>query len=155
MSDTIEKLLQAELRIVNRHLPVARKSLMQLLSEDVPHVVCRDSSIHVFRRSELNALRNYVNDDEARRLYLPIVIQVRADMDPLTGFVEDELEATVIRRILKLKPPLDEEPKRLFLYKPQLYELRYRFSTIFQIAIIADLDSVDSPPTESYRYGSL
>lgn len=150
MSDIVDKLLQAELRVVNKHLPVSRKNLAQLLSEDVPYVFCRDGSIHVFRRSELQMLKNYVNDDEALRLYLPIVIQVRADMEVLTGFVENGLEATVIRRILGLKPPLEEENKKLFLYKPQLFELRYRFSTIFQIAIVANLDSTDVQPSESY-----
>ncbi|MEM1525842.1 MAG: DUF61 family protein [Ignisphaera sp.] len=147
MSEVIDKLLQAELRIVNKHLPASRKSLKQLLDEKIPYVLCRDGSIHVFRRSELQMLKTYVSDDEASRLYLPIVIQVRADMDIMTGFVENELEASIIRRILGLKPPLEGELKKLFLYKPQLYELRYKFSTIFQLAIIADLDSVDIPPS--------
>lgn len=145
MSEIIDKLLHAELRVVNRHLPITRKSLAQLLSEDVPHVFCRDGSVHVFRRSELLLLKNYVVDDEASKLFLPIVIQVRADMSTLTGFVEDGLEATVIRRLLGLRPPSEGENKRLFLYKPHLYELRYKFSTIFQIAIVADLDSADIP----------
>lgn len=150
MSEIVDKLLQAELRVVNKHLPVTRKNLGQLLNEEVPYVLCRDGSIHVFRRSELQTLKAYVSDDEVSKLYLPIVIQVRTDMDVLTGFVENELEATVIRRILGLKPPVEGEPKKLFLYKPQLYELRYKFSTIFQIAIIADLDSIDIPPGGEY-----
>lgn len=148
MSNVIDRLLYAELRIANRHLPMARKTLAQLLGEDVPHVLCNDGTVHVFRRSELQALRNYVSDEEAKRLYLPIVIQVRADMDTMTGVVEDELDAAVIRRILGLRPPLEGSDRRLFLYKPQLYELRYRFSTVFQIAIVADLDSIDVVPQE-------
>lgn len=149
MSEIVDKLLHAELRIINKHLPITRKSLAQLLNEDTPHVFCRDGSIHVFRRSELQLLKSYVNDEEASKLLLPIIIQVRADMDTLTGFVEDDLEATIVRRLLGLKPPLEGENKKLFIYKPQLYELRYRFSTIFQIAIVANLDSVDVMPFDN------
>ncbi|MEM1662037.1 MAG: DUF61 family protein [Desulfurococcaceae archaeon] len=150
MEDNIEKLFRAELRIANKHLPITRKNLIQLLNEPVPHVICRDGVIHVFRRSELKKLREYVNDDEAHQLLLPIIIHVRADMDTLTGFVENELEATVIKRILGLNHVEENSSKKLFLYKPQLYELRYRFSTIFQIAIVADLDSIDNYPSSTF-----
>lgn len=150
MEENIEKLFQAELRIANKHLPVARKSLHDLLNEHVPHVICKDGNIHVFRRSELNRLREYVSDDEARKLYLPIIIHVRADMDTLTGIIENEVEAEVIKRILGLNQAESDDSKKLFLYNPQLYELRYRFSTIFQIAIIADLDSIDNLSISNY-----
>lgn len=155
MKDAIEKMFQAELRVVNKHLPVARKSLAQLLSETLPHVICKDGSVHVFRRSELRKLKEHVKDDEAQQLFLPIIIHVRTDMDTLTGFVENELEATVIIRILGLKHSSEGEPKKLFLYKPQLYELRYKFSTVFQIAIVADLDSIDTLPSDSYSLSPL
>lgn len=154
-SDIVEKLLQAELRVVNKHLPMARKSLDHLLSEEIPYVVCRDGTVHMFRRSELQKLREYVDDEEAKELMLPIVIQVRADMETITGFVENELEAKVIRRILGLTPQLEGFEKKLLLYKPQLYELRYRFPTVFQIAIVADLDSIDIPPRDSYALTTL
>lgn len=153
--DIIEKLFQAELRVANKHLPVARKSLAQLLSEAVPHVICKDGSIHVFRRSELKELKEYVKDDEVQQLFLPIIIHVKTDMDTLTGFVENELEAAVVGRILGLEPFSESEHKKLFLYKPQLYELRYRFSTVFQIAIVADLDSIDTLPTDNHSLSPL
>uniref|UniRef100_A0A7J3MYR4 DUF61 family protein n=1 Tax=Ignisphaera aggregans TaxID=334771 RepID=A0A7J3MYR4_9CREN len=79
-------------------------------------------------------------------------MQVRADMDSFTGFIEDELEASVVRRILGLKPPLDNEPRKLALYRPQIAELRYRFPTVFQVAIVVDLDSIDIPPIDRYSY---
>lgn len=139
----MEKLLQAELRIVNKHLPLERKTLAQLLKEEVPYVRCRDGSIHVFKRSELEKLKNLVNDEEAQKLLLPMIIRVRVDMDTPTGFIEDPLEASVVRRILGLKPPLDNTNQELYLYKPQLFELRYRFSTVFQIAVVVELHSED------------
>ncbi|MEM4681924.1 MAG: DUF61 family protein [Ignisphaera sp.] len=152
MSENIEMLLQAELRVANKHLPISRKKLIELLNENSPYVVCRDGSIHMFRRSELQELRKFVSNDEADKLYLPIVIQVRADMDSFTGFIEDELGASVVRRILGLKPPLDNEPRKLVLYRPHIAELRYRFPTVFQIAIVVDLDSIDIPPIDKHSY---
>jgi uncharacterized protein (UPF0216 family) len=143
LSEIVEKLLQAELRIVNKHLPLERKTLAQLLKEEVPYVRCRDGSIHVFKRSELEKLKNLVNDEEAQKLLLPMIIRVRVDMDTPTGFIEDPLEASVVRRILGLKPPLDNTNQELYLYKPHLFELRYRFSTVFQIAVVVELHSED------------
>lgn len=143
LRDTFESMLQAELRVVNKHLAIRRKTLAQLLREEIPHVNCRDGSIHVFKRRELQELRTYVSDDEAEKLYLPMVILVNADIEgTLTGFVEGELEAMVIRRLLKIEAPIEVKSGKLFLYKPQLYELMSRFSTIFQIAI-----TLTSPPS--------
>lgn len=147
LRDTFESLLQAELRIVNKHLAIRRKTLAQLLKEEIPHVNCRDGSIHVFKRRELQELRTYVSDDEAEKLHLPIVILVNADIEStLTGLVEGELEAVVIRRLLNIKAPIENISEKLFLYKPQLYELMSRFSTIFQIAI-----TIDQGASDNYR----
>jgi len=101
----------------------------------------------VFKRRELQELRTYVSDDEAEKLHLPIVILVNADIEgTLTGLVEGELEAVVIKRLLNIKAPIENRSEKLFLYKPQLYELMSRFSTIFQIAI-----TIDQGASDNYR----
>lgn len=151
MSEVIEKLFQSELRLANKHLPIARKTLAQLLTEEIPYVFCRDGSIHVFKRNELQKLKNFVNNNEAEKLYLPIIIQIRTDTNSLIGFVEGELETTVIRRILQLKPSINDINK-LVLHKPQIIELRYEFPTVFQIAIIIDLNSIDVAPSDTHSY---
>jgi uncharacterized protein (UPF0216 family) len=130
---------------VNKHLPTKRKTLAQLLKEEIPHVSCRDGSVHVFKRRELQELRTYVSNDEAERLYLPIIILVNVDMEgALTGIIEGEVETAAVRRLLGIESIAEARPEKLFLYKPQLHELMNRFSTIFQVAITIDRETLSA-----------
>lgn len=130
---------------MNKHLPTKRKTLAQLLKEEIPHISCRDGSVHVFKRRELQELRTYVSNDEAERLYLPIIILVNVDMEgALTGIIEGEVEAAAVRRLLGIESIAEAGPEKLFLYKPQLHELMNRFSTIFQVAITIDRETLSA-----------
>jgi len=129
--DIIEFLLREELRIANKHLPVTRKTLRELLEEEFPHVVCRDGSLHFFRRSELVELSRYVPRERWDKLLLPIIIEVVSGEGGLVGIVSDPHAAEVVSSILELS----SRERTVFLYKPQVYELRRRFSTVFQIAL--------------------
>lgn len=129
--DIVEVLLREELRVANKHLPLARKPLKELLEEEYPHVVCRDGSLHFFRRSELLELSRYVPKERWDKLLLPIIIEAVSGDEELIGVVSDPYATEVVSSVLEIS----FEGGRVFLYKPQIYELRRRFSTIFQIAL--------------------
>jgi len=75
----LEKYLREELRVVNKSLPVRRKSLKELLKEEYPYVLTRDGGIHMFRRSELRYAYELLGDELAAKLYLPIILEVRTE----------------------------------------------------------------------------
>lgn len=127
----IELLLREELRVANKHLPSSRKSLRELLEEEYPHVLCRDGTPHFFRRRELEAISRLIEREKWEALLLPIIITVMPESKIFMGVVEDEYAVEVISKILGL----EYRGSKLFLYKPQLYELRKAYSTIFQLAI--------------------
>jgi len=129
--DIVEVLFREELRVANKHLPLARKSLGELLEEEYPHVVCRDGSLHSFRRSELIELSKYIPKEKWDKLLLPIIIEVISGEEEFVGVVSDPYAAEVVSSILDMS----FREGRAFLYKPQIYELRRRFSTVFQIAL--------------------
>jgi len=89
----------------------------------------------MFRKSELRELMRYVSSEEAEKLILPIIIRVDTDLEPLTGFIDDELSAKIVARILNL----EYSKMPLTLYRPQIAILRERFSTAFQIAMYMSL----------------
>jgi len=72
MNSILEKLLEEELRIVNKHLPYKRASLREMLLEERPEIVLRDGSKHLFDKRELRLLRGLLEGD--RDIELPIII---------------------------------------------------------------------------------
>jgi len=136
-SDSIvERLLIEELRLANKHIPITRIPLSKLLTMEFPHVVLRDGSVHFFRRSELEKLLMYIEQGEEKKLLLPIIVVLRPDIGEGVGVIEDAVAAKVIARILNL----NYEEGKLYLYKPQLAQLREHFDTVIQFAISINLE---------------
>ncbi|MEM1931071.1 MAG: DUF61 family protein [Sulfolobales archaeon] len=129
--DLVEVLLREELKIANKHLPHYRKSLRELLKEEFPSVVCRDGSQHFFRRSELEMVATLVDRENWDQLFLPVVITIIPESRGFVGIVEDRYAIELVSRILGIEHRGD----RLFIYEPQLFELRRNYSTIFQLAL--------------------
>ncbi|MCC6045843.1 MAG: DUF61 family protein [Ignisphaera sp.] len=137
-AEKIEKLLEFELRIVNKHLPLRRLTLRELLDMNPPHVILRDGTIHIFKKSELAKLRQYVNDEELEKLLLPIIVILRPDLGEGVGYVEDPVAAKIIARLLDMEYVGNS---RLALYKPHIAVLRRHFDTVFQFAMAIDTTS--------------
>lgn len=131
----IEKLLELELRVVNRHLPLRRLSIEELMSMPHPYVKLRDGSLHIFKKSELKKLRSYLSDEEARKLLLPIIIVLRPDLGEGVAVIEDPVAARVVARLIDIKY---SEGDKLVLYKPHIAALRRSYDTIFQFALFID-----------------
>ncbi|MCX8184719.1 MAG: DUF61 family protein [Sulfolobales archaeon] len=146
-SDLIEILLKEELRIANKHLPRSRKTLRELLSEDYPSVLCRDGSRHFFRRSELESISRLVDRESLDNILLPIVITIVPESEGIVGIVEDRHSVELVCRALGLEC----EGEKIFLYRPQLYELRKNYSTIFQLALSYVVTSSSEGPDVELR----
>ena len=127
--NVLSKLITEELRVANKHLPLRRKSLEELLSEDVPHVVCRDGSVHLFKKHELKEFSKYVESEARSRLNLPIILTIRPGVSETIIQIEDVQAVDVLMRVLGIRKP------RNYLYVYELYELLRKFSTLFQLAL--------------------
>jgi len=128
-----EELLREELlRLANVHLPYARKSLKELLSEKYPHVVCRDGTIHMFRRRELEFLKTILTEDEWDKVLLPIIIELNPSYGEGAAVVRGEMEVKVVAKVLGLD--IKEGVKEVIIYRPQIGVLREKLRTVTQIA---------------------
>lgn len=129
-----EKLLQeslkSELKIVNAHLPIKQKSLSDLLSEEYPHVVCRDGSTHLFSRKELKYLVGLIDEDEQEALLLPMLIEVSAGQGEMAVVCPGEVELKVMAKVLGM--PVTPRQKKVTIYKPQLAVIRKLLRTTTQ-----------------------
>jgi len=128
----LEKYLREELRVVNKSLPVRRKSLKELLKEEYPYVLTRDGGIHMFRRSELRYAYELLGDELAAKLYLPIILEVRTEFSETVVSVSDEVAARLIAKILDMK----DYSIPLYIYPKQLSVLRSLIGTLIHYAFV-------------------
>ncbi len=126
----LQECLKGELRIINAHLPSKQKPLSDLLSEEYPHVLCRDGSTHLFKRKELKYLAGLLDAEEQKELSLPILIGVVAGVGEIVILCPGAVEEKVISKILDM--PLTRGKKGIVIYKPQLAIIRKLLRTTTQ-----------------------
>jgi len=115
---------------LNAHLPSKQKPLSDLLSEEYPHVLCRDGSTHLFKRKELKYLAGLLDAEEQKELSLPILIGVVAGVGEIVILCPGAVEEKVISKILDM--PLTRGKKGIVIYKPQLAIIRKLLRTTTQ-----------------------
>lgn len=110
---TAEDILNREVARVNLHLPAFRPTLSSLLEEDEPKVRLRDGSYHYFKRSELEYLASLLDEGEAERLKVPIVLEIST---VYRGHfrVRGRVEVKVIDKILGTYDILEEKGEGLY-----------------------------------------
>ncbi|MBL7125437.1 MAG: DUF61 family protein [Dehalococcoidales bacterium] len=126
----LRECLKSELRVINAHLPSKQKPLSDLLSEEYPHVLCRDGSTHLFKRKELKYLADLLDAEEQKELSLPILIGVVAGVGEIVILCPGVVEEKVISKILDM--PLTRGQKGIVIYKPQLAIIRKLLRTTTQ-----------------------
>ena len=126
----LQECLKSELRVINAHLPSKQKPLSDLLTEEYPHVLCRDGSTHLFKRKELKYLAGFLDAEEQKELLLPILIGVVAGVGEIVVLCPGAVEEKVISKILDM--PLTRGQKRIVIYKPQLAIIRKLLRTTTQ-----------------------
>ncbi|MEL9907971.1 MAG: DUF61 family protein [Desulfurococcus sp.] len=120
MSDNyIERFLNEELRLVNKHAPYERRNLCELLEMEIPYIVLRDGSQHILDPRELRRLHDILAGD-ACRLQLPIVIEYIPGEREGTYVVRDEIGAKAIALVMNMENPTIP----LFLSRTHILVLR-------------------------------
>jgi len=126
----LQECLKSELKVVNAHLPGKQKALSELMDEEYPHVLCRDGSSHLFKRKELDYLSGLLTEAERKKLFLPMLIEVRAAGDEMSLICRGGVEEKVISSVLDM--PATRRGDKVVIYKPQLAEIRKRLRTTTQ-----------------------
>ena len=124
--DPSDNILKKQVISLNRHLPRRRKTLAELLREERPHVLGADGTRHRFKNAELKKIASIIDKEDYEKLKLPIYIEIES----LTSGakIAGDIESSIICKILNI-----EQCKReLFIYRPQIKELRSKFPTTTQ-----------------------
>ncbi len=131
----LQRYLSDELKVVNAHLPRQRKPLSELLDEEYPQVICSDGGVQSFKRKELAYLAELLNEEECRRLLLPMLIEVLPDQGEAIVLKSDGIEEKVISHILEM--PLTRTERGIRIYRPQISALRQVLKTTTQYVFSA------------------
>ena len=122
------------LQTFNRHLPVKRKTLKELLLEDKPSIKNLDGSTHYFDRDELEKLASIIPEWERDKLRLPVYLEMSSSMERGTIKISGRLECRIINRVLHEAPEKRnaEEKGSMIIYYPHLMKIRKLLSTTTQ-----------------------
>jgi uncharacterized protein (UPF0216 family) len=124
--DRTDNIVKKQVLSLNRHLPRRRKNLAELLGEEKPHVVGADGTRHRFRGAELKKIASLIDEKDYKNLKLPIYIEI--DSTSSSSRIAGRLETTIVCKILNLDPCKSE----LYIYRPDIKELRNEFPTATQ-----------------------
>ena len=126
----LQESLKGELKVVNAHLPLRQKTLSELLTEEYPHIICRDGSTHLFSRKELKYLCSLITPEEQTTLLLPIMIEVSAGQGIIAVVSTGDTVDKIISQVTDM--PLTQKQGKINIYKPQLALIRTRLKTVTQ-----------------------
>jgi len=121
-----ESTLQRYVAVMNRHLPVQRKALSDLLHEKDPSYDGKDGNRYRMDRAELVYLDSLLDIFDKGRLRLPILVMTDTESESGAWKVTGKVEAKVIAKVLERD--LDTEDMVRF-YHPHLHELRKKLPT--------------------------
>jgi uncharacterized protein (UPF0216 family) len=132
---------------LNDHLPKEYKTLDELLSMDSPSVKARDGGEIIFDRGELELLAQLIPKELYGQLRLPIVLLRRVDLGPGTFSLSGgKVEAYLALKLLgQVDVNLDGVELPVYIYRPQVQELRRKLRTLIVIGFATDgtLDADD------------
>ena len=129
-SRLFQESIKNELRVINSQFPSSQKSLDVLLNEDIPSVMLNDGDIHLFKKKELQYLREITDSSMWNNLFLPVIIEINPGEDKYSIICRGEVEERVFSTILGM--PVVIRNHRIVVYKPQLAVIRKILKTTTQ-----------------------
>ncbi len=131
-----DKVLAKAVQALNKHLPVKRKTLSTLLSEDKPTVQGRDNSFYRIKKEELHKIANLIPKEDYGKLRLPIYIELTSDYGRGIARVHGKSECEIVRKLLgKEGGEVDE----IFIHREDVRKLRRELQTATQYAFFISL----------------
>jgi uncharacterized protein (UPF0216 family) len=133
--DDFEKKISMKfLRTLNRHLPVKRKTLKELLLEERPNIKNLDGSTHSFDKKELERIASMIPEWEHDKLRLPIYLEMSSSMERGTIKISGSNECMVIKKVLYEEEELEKKEVKvsMIFYYPHLRKIRKELPTTTQ-----------------------
>lgn len=135
MNSIIDKLLEEELKITNKHLPYQKIGLCQALETGKPEVTLRDGTTHRIDKKELELIKQILGE-LACEIQVPIIIYYQYGLGKGTYYVTGKPETILISKLLNRGEEVDISNEKLFLSRPEVIFLRTILRTSTTVAFI-------------------
>ena len=126
----LQESIKNELKVLNSQFPSKQKSLDVLLKEEIPSLVLKDGSRHLFKKKELKYLSDITDSSVWNNLLLPVIIEINPGEDEYSIVCRGEIEEKVFSAILGM--PVTKRYHRIVIYKSQLAVIRKILKTTTQ-----------------------
>ncbi len=138
-----DKVIAKVVQTLNTHLPVERKTLLTLLTEDKPAVRGRNSTVYRIKRAELRKIANLISKEDYGKLRLPIYIELSSDYGRGIARVQGKLECEIVKRILGKENERGKEGEEgrdeIFIHREDVRKLRRELQTATQYAFFTSV----------------
>lgn len=121
-----ERALQGLFSSLNQHVPGARISLAEMLDQEKPSYTGRDGSVFKVERQELMLIAGLLDEEERRKLKIPILLMTDISYGDGYWKVIGKLEVRVISRLIGREPEKDDEIR---IFYPYLNDIRRKLPT--------------------------
>jgi uncharacterized protein (UPF0216 family) len=132
-----DKVIAKVVQTLNTHLPVERKTLLTLLTEDKPAVRGRNSTVYRIKRAELRKIADLISKEDYGKLRLPIYIELSSDYGRGIARVQGKLECEIVERILGKEG--EESRAEIFIHREDVRKLRRELQTATQYAFFTSV----------------
>jgi len=119
--DRVNVDIENEIRNLNRHMPVSRRTLLNYMESDDDTYKTKDGQICSVDRKEMELLAEKCTEIEKMRLKLPIFISTDISCESGAWKIEGKIEVAVVSKLLDKRVHTEDF---LRLYHPDLKELR-------------------------------
>ena len=121
------------IRDMNRHIPVARKTLLEHLESGEDAYLTKDGQRCSMDRKEMELLAGKCTEIEKMRLRIPIFVSTDTSYEAGAWKVEGRTEVAVVSKLLNKRAYKEDY---LRLYYPDLKDLRKMLPSVISIVFV-------------------
>jgi hypothetical protein len=123
---TLAKMIEA----MNKHLPVKRRTLSEMLNEDEPTIRAQDGNEYLIEKHEIEFISEHVDELDWERFTLPVILEMSDIYGDIIVFVRDKFHAEFIKKAFGIDRYQDGV---LTLYLYEMGPIRRKLKTASQV----------------------
>ncbi|WGI16691.1 DUF61 family protein [Methanonatronarchaeum sp. AMET-Sl] len=126
-SERYKRILMKQIKALNNHLPQRRASLKQLTKNPEIKLKTRKGEEFTINKEEIKEISEIIPERYWETLKLPIYIEINRKHAKGTYKISGKYACKVVAELLDKE--IDENKEELFIYRPEVIELRRKLKT--------------------------